>query len=182
MKGSAPNLENTGSQTPVQRKLQPNARRAGAERTNSSTAIAPVIARTESANAVDVSRKAVSAMRQRGAGRRDEVRGTAVSRVTGRAGCGGDAVEARLHEAAAPVPHRANGKLVLDGVDELDVADRVRRLLDQTGYAFVPLATDADGPVDGRPLAHGRGPLGADLREVVCEDVGGAAPVRAVDR
>src|SRR5436309_13358931 len=88
MKGSAPNLENTGSQTPVQRKLQPNARRAGAERTNSSTAIAPVIARTESANAVDVSRKAVSAMRQRGAGRRDEVRGTAVSRATGRAGCG----------------------------------------------------------------------------------------------
>src|SRR5207244_10925879 len=78
--------------------------------------------------------------------------------------------------------HRANAKLVLDGVAWLDVADRVRRLLDQTGYAFVPLATDADGPVDGRPLAHGRGPLGADLREVVCEDVGGAAPVRAVDR
>src|SRR5438128_11163436 len=88
MKGSAPNLEKTGSQTPVQRKLQPNARRAGAERTYSSTAIAPVIARTESANASDVSRKAVSAMRQRGAGRRDGVRGTAVSRVTGRAGCG----------------------------------------------------------------------------------------------
>src|SRR3989442_15744930 len=88
MKGSAPNFEKTGSQTLVQRKLHPKARRAGAEHTKSSIAIAPVVARTESAKASAVSGKAVSAMRQRGAGRREGVRGTAASRVTGRGGCG----------------------------------------------------------------------------------------------
>src|SRR5437879_2856253 len=68
MKGSAPKFEKTGSQTPVQRKLHPKACRAGAERTNSSIAIAPVITRTESAKVSAMSRKAVSAMRQRAAG------------------------------------------------------------------------------------------------------------------
>ena len=82
MKGRAPNFEKTGSQMLVQRKLHPKAWRAGAERTKSSIAIAPVIARTESAKASAVSRKAVSAIRQRGARRREGVRGTAASGVT----------------------------------------------------------------------------------------------------
>src|SRR2546429_1903632 len=83
MKGGAPNFEKTGSQTLVQRKLQPKAGRAAADCTNSSTAIAPVMARTDSANPSAVNRKAVSARRQRGPRRRDGVRGTALSRVTG---------------------------------------------------------------------------------------------------
>ena len=87
MNGSAPNFEKTGSQTLVQRKLQPKACRAGADCTNSSTAIAPVMASTDSAKPRAVTRNAVSARRQRGARRRDGVRGTTVSRVMG-GGCG----------------------------------------------------------------------------------------------
>src|SRR6266480_5609592 len=102
MNGSAPNFEKTGSQTLVQRKLQPKACRDAADCTNSSTAIAPVMASTDSANPSAVNRKAVSARRQRGAGRRDRVRGTTVSRVMG-GGCG---------RATAGVAGESRGKAI----------------------------------------------------------------------
>ena len=57
-------------------------------------------------------------------------------------------VDRGAHELAGRVLHRAVGDLVLQRVDQLDVADRARRLADQTGDALVALAADADRPVD----------------------------------
>ena len=60
-----------------------------------------------------------------------------------------DASEA-LHELAGHVLHRAVADLVLQRVDQLDVADRAGRLRDEAGHALVALAADADRPVDRR--------------------------------
>ena len=54
------------------------------------------------------------------------------------------------HELAGHVLDRAVGDLVLERVDQLDVADRAGRLLDEPGDALVALAADADRPVDRR--------------------------------
>src|SRR5689334_6155114 len=59
-------------------------------------------------------------------------------------------ISACSDELAAGILHSAKRDLVLQRVDELDIADRVWRLLDQTGDAFVALAADADRPVDRR--------------------------------
>src|SRR5260221_3177358 len=103
-----------------------------------------------------------------------------VGRVEAVRGLGGR-VEARLDVLARRVLHDAVADLVLDRVDELDVADRARGALHGTGDAGVAGATHAARPVDGRCGADLRLPVGADLREVVGEHAGRARAVRAVD-
>ena len=66
----------------------------------------------------------------------------------GACGRGADAGEIGLDEGAGGVLYGAEGDVVLRGVGELDVGDGVRRLLDETGDAFAPLAAETDGSVD----------------------------------
>ena len=68
----------------------------------------------------------------------------------GRRGRFRDRVDRGLDEFARGVLHRAEVDLVLQRVNQLDVADRSRRLRDQAGDAFVALAANADRPVDRR--------------------------------
>src|SRR5260370_36711989 len=91
-----------------------------------------------------------------------------------------DGRERGLHEYACSVLHVAIRDFVGFGVDQFDVADGVRGVLDRAGDAFVAFAAEADGPGDGRALADLGLPLVADLRKIVGPDVGSAAAVRAV--
>lgn len=51
----------------------------------------------------------------------------------------GDARQIGLDEAACLVLHQPVRQLVLNRVDERDIPERVRRLLSETGNAFIPL-------------------------------------------
>src|SRR5215813_14885174 len=86
----------------------------------------------------------------------------------------------RLQESSRRVFHGPESDVVFCGVDQFHIADGIRRLLDQTGYAFVALATKSHGPANGRTLAYLALPLIADLGKIVCEDIGRTAAVRAV--
>src|SRR5438552_3329125 len=79
----------------------------------------------------------------------------------------GDGVERRRDEVARLVLHRAVGDLVLQRVNQLDVADRAGRLLHQSGDAFVALRADARRPAHRRPDADFLFEVGGDLREEV---------------
>ncbi len=70
--------------------------------------------------------------------------------------------------------------LVLECVDQLDVADGARRLLDQSGNAFVALAADADRPVDRGGHADRLLVVGRDLGKIIAPDVARARTVAAV--
>src|SRR5579859_3612108 len=90
-------------------------------------------------------------------------------------------VEARLDVLPARVLHDAVADLVLDRVDELDVADRARGALHRAGDAGVAVAAHAARPVDGGGRADLRLPVGTHLREIVGEHAGGTGAVRAMD-
>src|SRR2546422_940489 len=145
MKGSAPKRSATGSQVEVQRKRQPNAARAGADCQKSTSAIVAAIAITESAKVSATPRKTRSPSRRERSGvrarrirdRDAEVLGHLLGR--GRGGRG-HALEGRLRELAAAVADVAVGQLVLYRIDQLDVAERVGRLLDEPGHSLVALA------------------------------------------
>src|SRR6266851_318649 len=99
-----------------------------------------------------------------------------------RGGCGcGDAVGGCLEELAGCVAHGTVGHLVLGRVDQLDVAEGEGGLANHAGDAFISLLADTRGPLDGGVLSYLAAPVRADLREVVGEDVGGAASVGAID-
>src|SRR5262249_31217176 len=72
MNGSAPKWSSTGSQTLVQRKLQPKAARACADCVHSSTPMVAVMTKTESAKVNAAPRKVTSANRD---GRRPDGEG-----------------------------------------------------------------------------------------------------------
>jgi len=110
--------------------------------------------------------------------RNTEVGGHCLGR---RGGSSGYTVGRSSDILAGGVLHRAVGHLVLNGVDQLDVAEGVRGLTNHTGDALVALLTDACGPLHGGALAYLAVPIGADLREVIGEDVGGSASVGAID-
>src|SRR5712664_373211 len=88
--------------------------------------------------------------------------------------------EGSLYEYARSVLHIAIRDFIGFGVDQFDVTDGVRRILDRASYAFVAFAAEAHGPVDGRAVADLGLPLVAELRKIVGPDVGSAAAVRAM--
>ena len=100
-------------------------------------------------------------------------------RCAGRRRC--DPREIRLHKLSGGVLDPTVVDFVLNGVNQLDVTDRTRCLLHQARNPFVSLAAEADGPVYGGGGANLRLPLGANLRQKIGEDVGGAAAVGAVN-
>lgn len=73
-----------------------------------------------------------------------------------------------------------DGKVVLLGVGELDVADGTGRLADLLGDALGALSAKTDRPGDGVAEADAGFPLRADGREVGGEGVGGSAAIAAV--
>src|SRR6516162_2501540 len=89
--------------------------------------------------------------------------------------------QAGLHEYSVGVLYLSVRYFVRLGVDELDIRDGVRGVLDGAGNAFAPLAAETDRPIDRSAFAHLVLPLRADFREIVGPTIGGAASVRAVD-
>ena len=53
----------------------------------------------------------------------------------------------RLHKFAVGILHLRVRHLVLDRINQLDVAERARRLLDLPGDAFIPFSADTSRPV-----------------------------------
>ena len=64
----------------------------------------------------------------------------------------GRALQAGLDEVLRGVLHDAERNLVLQSVDQLDVADRTRQLADGPGNAFIAFAADALGHFTEVPL------------------------------
>ena len=71
--------------------------------------------------------------------------------------------------------------MVLQGIDQLDVADGAGQLAHITGYALIALAAYTGRPIDRGALAGSIGPLRADLAQEVGPDEGGAASIGAMD-
>jgi hypothetical protein len=97
----------------------------------------------------------------------------------GGVGCdgGGGGGGAGLDVFAGEIANVGDGKFVLLGVDELDVADAAGRLADLLGDALGALAAEADGPGDGAAFADFGEPVGRDGGEVGGEGCGGAGAV-----
>src|SRR5260370_42709313 len=77
------------------------------------------------------------------------------------AGRGGrHALQRRVDPLAGFVFDLSVAELVLYGIDELDVTNRVRVLLHLAGHTWVAVAAQADRPVDGRALTDLLHPLG----------------------
>src|SRR5919199_2751882 len=93
---------------------------------------------------------------------------------------GGDTVQGGIDERAGPVLDHAVAQIVLQGVDQLDVADRVRVLLDLARDARVAGAAQAHRPVHRRAPANLLLPLRVDRAQIVGEAERGAGAVRAV--
>src|SRR4029453_6712293 len=87
----------------------------------------------------------------------------------------------REREDSGFVLDRRELEVVRERERDVDVGDAAVRLAERGGYAGRAAGPDADGPVDGRPLADLRLPLAADSVEVVGEVVGRPRPVAAVD-
>src|SRR6266852_1451835 len=58
-----------------------------------------------------------------------------------------DSGKVRLYEVPCGVSDTPVGHVVLDGVDQLDIADGIRRLLDQARHAFVAFPAESHWPV-----------------------------------
>lgn len=85
-----------------------------------------------------------------------------------------------LQPGSSGAAHVGKGDFVLHGVDEFDVPNRTRRLTDEAGNAFVAFRAYPPGPARRRALAGAACPVFADLRQIVGEDVSGAAAVGTV--
>src|SRR6266850_762068 len=94
---------------------------------------------------------------------------------------GTNASQIRLDEFPQGIFDRSIGYLVLHRIDELDVADGIGRLLDQTRYALVALATESDGPVHRSALANFFFPVPVNFRKIVSPDISRATAIRSVN-
>ena len=112
--------------------------------------------------------------------RRIRHRETKVGRDVGSRECGRDGFQRRLDEITRRIFQIGIRHLVLQGVDQLDVADRIGSLFDLSGDAFVAFATEAGRPAHRGVVADLRFPFRADLAQVIGEDVGRAAAVGAM--
>ena len=97
-----------------------------------------------------------------------------------RGGVGGDGGRGRGDVVAVAVGDGGVALGVPAGVGGLGVADGVGDGLDGVGHAGVPVGARPGRPAQAAPGAGRLGPGGADLGQVVAEDVGGAAAVGAV--
>ncbi len=96
-------------------------------------------------------------------------------------GVGGHRGQGGQHVDPGGVLDRREREVVLQGVGQFDVADRVRRRLDARRHPRVPGRADAGGrPGHRLALARTRRPRRGHRRQVVGEDVVGAAAVRPV--
>src|SRR6202035_2048510 len=94
-----------------------------------------------------------------------------------RSRCGRNASKISLHEFPGDILHLAVRDVVLHRVDQLNVADRVGRLLDQAGNPLIALTAETDWPVYRGAHADFALPVGAGFRKKVRPDVGSAATV-----
>ncbi len=69
-------------------------------------------------------------------------------------GRGGGALQAGLDEVVRGILHYAERNLILQGVNQFDIADRARQLADRTRHAFVALASDTYRPLYRSALAY----------------------------
>src|SRR5271167_1697732 len=99
-------------------------------------------------------------------------------------GAGGRGRHARkigLDERAGRILHGSVGHLILDGINQLDVAKAVGCLLDQPSHAFIAFSAETNRPVHGSAFAYLAFPLVADLGEVIGPNVGCAATIRTMN-
>src|SRR6267378_472734 len=94
---------------------------------------------------------------------------------------GANASQIRLDEFPHGIFYRSVGNLVLHRIDELDVADGIGRLLDETGNVLVALAAESNGPVHRGALANFVLPVRADFGKIVGPDIRRAAAIRTVN-
>src|SRR5277367_3873144 len=107
-------------------------------------------------------------VRTRRVGDGDAIVGGHVFRGTG--GGGSDTIGRCLYEFACGVADCTEFHLVLDCVDQLDIANGVRGLTNHAGDAFVSFLADACRPFDGSTLAYLAVPVRADLGEKIRKD------------
>src|SRR5712692_7199280 len=94
---------------------------------------------------------------------------------------GGHAVQRRVDPLAGFILDLRVAELVLYGIDQLDVTDRVRILLHLARHTWVAVTAQSNRPVDGRSLADLLQPVGTDHTQVVGEAKGRTGAVSAVD-
>ena len=86
-----------------------------------------------------------------------------------------------LSQFAGRVPDGAEVDVVLQSVDQLDVADGAGKLTHLRRHSLIALAAHTGRPIDRSTFAGTAGPVGADLAEVVGEDEGCSAAVGTMD-
>ena len=59
-----------------------------------------------------------------------------------------------MHELSAAIRHTCERKVVLQGVDVLDIADRAAKFLHHLRYAFVTFSASAGGPFESKAGAY----------------------------
>src|SRR5580692_2450729 len=91
-----------------------------------------------------------------------------------------DARQISFHETSGGIFYRSVGYVILRRVNQFNVTNRIRRLLDQSGHAFIAFAAQADRPIRRRSFAYFILPFIADLRQVIRPDVRCAAAIRTV--
>src|SRR5207253_10690914 len=94
---------------------------------------------------------------------------------------GRHAVQGWIDESARLVFDHAVAEIVLDGVNQLDIANRVRVLLDLAGNARVTRATQSHRPVDGGALTDFLLPVLAGRAQIVGEAKRGTRSVRTMN-
>src|SRR5712692_6130736 len=92
-----------------------------------------------------------------------------------------DSGKVRLYEVPGGVSDTPVGHVVLDGEDQLDIADGIRRLLDQARHAFVAFSAESHRPVHRGSFSDLGFPGTADLRKIVGPDVSRPATIGAVN-
>ncbi len=88
----------------------------------------------------------------------------------------------RLHEVSRRVLNFSVRNVVLHGINQFDVSDRVRRLFHESSHAFIALAAQTRRPIHGScRITHFFLPILAYLRQKIGPDVGSAASLRPVN-
>jgi hypothetical protein len=90
-------------------------------------------------------------------------------------------VEIGVNEFTGPVANGREGKLILNGVREFDIADGVGGVLDEVGNAFIVFGSRSDGPVERGSAAYGGGPRRTHRGKEIGPDPRGAAAIGAMD-
>src|SRR5262249_19953944 len=89
-------------------------------------------------------------------------------------------IQTGFDEVARGVLYASIVNVVLDGVDELDVAESAIDLADLTGNAFIAFGAEAYRPLHAGALADAVLPIGAHLGEVIGPDEAGARTIGAM--